>query len=210
VTWLAIWQAIKSALRFVRGRSAASPLSAAASDPGASGATDSTGECGAEHQSAPPLVTASVPTILLALLNRERMIRQVPRCNLDCRLTVAAEKHCEAMAEVSFCSHLVAGEPCLQDRVLASGFAFLRVCELVAEGQETALDAIRDWLSEDANRRVLLDPDCRQVGFGLAVTPAGRHFWTAILSDSLAAGQVPSEADPVLLLPPVVRGEGPP
>ncbi len=154
----------------------------------------------------PPLVPSSVPTILLAMINRERGMRGVPRCDHDVRLTTAAEGHCDGMADAGRCEHVLAGGPCAEDRVLLAGYAFSRLREAIAAGQGTALEVVRDWLNDPTARQVLLDPGVRHAGFGLAVAGDGRHYWTALFAAPPGGGVEAESPSSVNLSPPVVRG----
>ena len=152
-----------------------------------------------------PVTPSSVPMILLAMVNRERGARGVARCDRDPRLVAAAEGHCATMAAASRCGHVVGSGPCAEERVLAAGYAFGRLREAVASGQDTAAQVVRDWMADPDNRAVLLDPQCRHAGFGVAVDADGGHYWTAVLAFPQSDDALDSPSA-VRLAPPVQRG----
>jgi uncharacterized protein YkwD len=154
----------------------------------------------------PQCSPSSVPTILLAMLNYDRVTHGRPRADLDFRLVIASEGHCDEMAGADQCSHTVGQEPGVEDRVIKEGYVFCRLREAVATGQETALEVFRDWMRDADSRESLLDAKCRHVGFGLSVGHDGRHYWTAILASPQIGDAGPDSPSPIRLSPPVVRG----
>lgn len=154
----------------------------------------------------PPTPPSSVPTILLAIINRERQAAGVGRLDLDARLLDAAQRHTDAMAARGELSHRLPGEPPLGGRVATAGYAFSSLGENVAGGQETALEVVRDWMSSAGHRANILGRAYLHVGFGLAISRKGTHYWTAVFAAPLAADGGPEVV--TLGAPLLVHREG--
>ena len=127
--------------------------------------------------------STSIPTILLAMVNRERLQAGVPRVSLDSRLVVAARRRCELRAISSRLGLSCEPPASPVTLILDTGYAFSRLCENLASGQEAAILAVQSWLLSAEHKRNMLDPLCIHAGFGLAISNDGAHHWCAIFAN---------------------------
>jgi uncharacterized protein YkwD len=108
---------------------------------------------------------------LLALVNRSRHSRDLPRLRLNLRLSREALKHSRHMARSGAISHT----PNLADLIRGVGGTVFG--EDVGKGR--AIVGIRDaWLRRPDTRPILLDPRFHHVGLG--VIHIGGFYWVTL------------------------------
>jgi uncharacterized protein YkwD len=119
--------------------------------------------------------TARTVTALACGLDAARVAHGVGRLHASRRLTLAAGRYAGQMATDDFFAHVSPAGATLHDRVLASGWVTDRcawhVGEVLAwsEGPDaTAAWVVRAWLDSPVHRRIVLGPDYRAVGIGVA------------------------------------------
>lgn len=121
--------------------------------------------------------TATLPNIgqseqqLLFLLNQSRQQEGLQPLELDARLTQAARKHSQQMAERGVLAHQFAGEPDLRERLAATNVPFDAIAENVAQST-TAQDAHTEFMHSPGHRANILDPKYNAIGLAVA---AGRN-----------------------------------
>ncbi|MCS7061950.1 MAG: hypothetical protein RMN25_12415, partial [Anaerolineae bacterium] len=99
------------------------------------------------------------------------------------------QRHSQDMADKGFLDHIGSDGSKLDDRVLMAGYSSWigrRVwVELVYAGTGGFSEALEFWLSDEAERRHLLDRRLREIGIGVALntSPAGvtTAYWTLVL-----------------------------
>jgi len=146
----------------------------------ASQADAQTAGAACEGANAAPPVTrprAAVPTTL-CLINGERAGRGLAAVHVDRRLRRAAQRHTTDMVARSYFSHVSLTGATLADRLWRTRYlsrrCAWRVGETLAWGYGAAVtpaSRVRAWMRSRPHRLVLLDPDYRDVGIGIA---AGR------------------------------------
>lgn len=104
---------------------------------------------------------------LVRLANQERRRRGLPEFGVDDRLTAAARRHAQVMAERRELSHKFVGEPKLMDRVAATGLRFDRVAENVAFN-DSASGAHEGLMNSKGHRENLLNHEYNAIGVGVA------------------------------------------
>ncbi|HKD83812.1 MAG TPA: CAP domain-containing protein [Terriglobales bacterium] len=104
---------------------------------------------------------------LVSLVNQERAQQGLQPLKVDERLTRAARKHSELMAQHSALSHDFEGEPPLQIRIANENLYADRVSENIAYNNRT-IEAAHDGLMHSPpHREAILSPDFDAVGVGV-------------------------------------------
>ncbi|MDA0567604.1 CAP domain-containing protein [Streptomonospora sp. S1-112] len=101
------------------------------------------------------------------------------RLREDDRLTDAARKHAADMGRRDRLTHASANGDRGDDRAEAEGYRHWSG-ELIARGQSTAAEAVRDWRNSSSHRRIMLDCGHTEIGAG-AYDASGRIYWTVVL-----------------------------
>ena len=128
----------------------------------------------------------SRPERLLAEINTLRERHGLGKLSTDRRLAAAARDHAADMAVRDFFDHRGPGGPGLAERVARAGYAYARVAENIAAGQEHAGDVVASWMLSEGHRRNLLDAEVVDAGTGFVDAPDDggrvryRRYWVAI------------------------------
>ena len=135
---------------------------------------------------------------VLEAVNRVRESRGLPAVAPDPRLGAAAQTLAGDMARTGRMAHVGSAGDTLEDRLRASGYAYVRVAENIAAGQPGPQDLIDDWMASPGHRANMLDPDATQIGVGYAFRrndPYG-HYWTLVLAEPAlsAADTLPQDS----------------
>ena len=105
------------------------------------------------------------------LVNNARAAHGLRRLSASRTLARAANRHARDMVRRDFFEHTSPGGSTPSDRALRAGYRGLYVGETIAFAvgdDATPAGAVRGWLESGPHRRVLLDPDMRHVGVGIA------------------------------------------
>jgi uncharacterized protein YkwD len=135
----------------------------------------------------------AVSAELLRLINHARS--QARRCGarafgaaaplqLDARLSRAAEHHAQDMLAHDFFDHRGSDASTPATRVAATGYRYRLVGENIAEGPETATEAVQGWLASPGHCENIMDPAFRDTGTAFAVNQRGvpRIYWVQDLA----------------------------
>ncbi|WP_165498483.1 CAP domain-containing protein [Streptomonospora litoralis] len=109
-------------------------------------------------------------------VNRSHTAAGCARLRRDARLDSAARKHSRDMAERGVLSHTGGNGDSPGDRAAAEGYAKWSG-ELIAVGQRSAGETVRDWRHSSGHRRIMLDCGHTELGTGV-VERGGRLYWT--------------------------------
>jgi uncharacterized protein YkwD len=104
---------------------------------------------------------------LVELLNQERRKHGLQPLIVDERLTIAARKHTELMAQHSQLSHQFEGEPPVQIRFSNESLPSDRQSENVALNNRDIASAHDGLMHSPPHRQSILDPDFNVVGVGV-------------------------------------------
>tara|TARA_Y100001937_G_C7113538_1_gene329001 strand:- start:1437 stop:1913 length:477 start_codon:yes stop_codon:yes gene_type:complete len=115
---------------------------------------------------------------LLLTHNRERSRNGRRALVLDKRLTDAAQKHADWMANSNRLSHTGRNGSSPSRRV-GSGFGVIG--ENIAYGQSGYGEVTRSWMNSGGHRSNILG-GYNAVGFGAAKSKSGRIYWCAVFS----------------------------
>jgi len=139
-----------------------------------------------------PPVAAPAPTValmaaagpsaaqqMLALVNSERAKAGCQPVGLDSRLTAAATKHSQEMAQKGYFSHIAPYGSTFVGRTEREGYASPR-SENIAAGNTTAQATMRQWMSSPGHRRNILDCTAKDMGVGIASAGDSEYgtYWT--------------------------------
>lgn len=133
----------------------------------------------------PPAIVDAVPE-LLREINRSRARRGAGPVRLNPRLSQAAAMQADDMTAYGYVGHGRPGGPRLIDRIETAGYAFSRVAENAAAGQESPLAAVEAWESSPAHARTLYAEEFDEVGLAYRKGPipdgalSMPHVWVAV------------------------------
>ena len=116
---------------------------------------------------------------VLALVNTERAEAGCQPVRLDSRLSAAATKHSQAMAQKNFFSHVSLDGTTFVTRIRNEGYPTPR-SENIAAGNTTAQATMRQWMNSSGHKRNILDCTAKDMGLGIASSSGSRFgtYWT--------------------------------
>ena len=122
---------------------------------------------------------------LLALINRDRAAAGLVPVRSDSRLREIARSRSADMVANDYFSHEQPDGRNVFDLIGAAGITWYGAGEILAWNSwptllDSAAAADAGWLDSASHRAILLSRDYNYVGFGLAVGPDGRKFWTGV------------------------------
>lgn len=122
---------------------------------------------------------------LLALVNRDRAAAGLVPVRSDSRLRAIARARSADMAARDYFSHEQPDGRNVFDLIEAARIAWYGAGEILAWNSwptlvDSATAADSGWLGSPSHRAIVLSRDYNYVGFGLAVAPDGRTFWTGL------------------------------
>lgn len=130
------------------------------------------GDCaGATAQPAGAAAPAAMRAALLCVINVERAGQGLPALPVDPRVEAAASGHARDMVRRRYFAHGRAGGPNLWRRLRRAGWRGHAAGEAIAYGCgafATPLATLRMWLDSPPHRAILLDPQFRDLGIGVA------------------------------------------
>ena len=97
----------------------------------------------------------------------------------------AALAHSRSMAELRYFGHVEKNGSTVADRARLAGYRFQRVGENIASGQDTAADAVKDWLESPGHCANIMQPSHTEMGSAFALSSTGRLYWTQVFANPL-------------------------
>jgi uncharacterized protein YkwD len=113
---------------------------------------------------------------LLDAHNKARADAKLPPLTLDAKLTAAARRHAEDMAEHEKMSHDGSDGSKPDERVKGAGYHFVRTGENVAEGQRDVGQVLEAWMDSPGHKANILGP-FTQMGAARAFDESGKPYW---------------------------------
>ena len=113
---------------------------------------------------------------LLEAHNKERVEAKPPPLANDPRLTEAARRHADDMAEHERMTHEGSDGSTPDARVKRAGYHFVRTGENVAEGQESVEAVLDAWMNSPDHKANILGK-FTQMGGARAVDESGEPYW---------------------------------
>lgn len=102
------------------------------------------------------------------------------------QLAAAAQGHSSDMASKRYFSHAGKDGRMVGERAQAAGYAWRRIGENIAVGQDASDDVVAGWLDSPGHCANVMDPQLSEMGAGYAINHAGeraRVYWTQVLGD---------------------------
>ena len=117
---------------------------------------------------------------VVALVNQERQINQLPPLQVDSQLHAAALGHSEDMALNDYFSHTSLDNRDPGDRITQAGYAWNTYGENIAAGYSTPTAVVEGWMNSPGHRANILRSSFCDIGVGLAYSAASRYryYWT--------------------------------
>lgn len=127
---------------------------------------------------------------VVALTNEYRIQNGLPPLNVSLELTEAAETHSQNMALQDFFDHtgLDGSDPA--DRARVAGYSSSFVGENIGAGSTTPEEVVAGWISSEAHRNNLLNPNYTEIGVGyyFLENDTGRenwnYYWTQVFGSN--------------------------
>jgi uncharacterized protein YkwD len=121
---------------------------------------------------------------LLAAHNRERAKQGRRPLELSAKLTHAATMHAGDMAKHQQLAHKGSDGSTVVERVKSQGYAYVRVGENVAEGQDTVEQVMKSWMDSPPHRENIMG-DFAQMGGAYAEDSKSKRYWCVVFADPM-------------------------
>ncbi|WP_030230830.1 sigma-70 family RNA polymerase sigma factor [Streptomyces sp. NRRL S-350] len=115
---------------------------------------------------------------LVDLVNAERAKAGCGPLRIDPRLHTAAQKHTDDMAGRGFFDHVNPDGVRTDARITAAGYRWSQWGENIDRGPTTPAAVLARWMDGGIHQSNLLDCGFKDVGVGVATSPAGTWYWT--------------------------------
>lgn len=120
---------------------------------------------------------ASFRAQVIDLTNQERARVGCDPLVEDGRLTLAAQRYSDEMAQTGNFSHIGADGSTFVGRLRAVGYRFRIAGENLGYGQLTAQEVVHDWMLSPGHRRNLLNCGYRAIGVGVSFPDNDYPYW---------------------------------
>lgn len=123
---------------------------------------------------------------LLTHLNAERKARGLPALVLSAKLDKAAQGHACDNAKRKSISHTSSDGGTLKTRLRKAGYSFRTAAENTGRGFATGKRAVEWWMNSPMHKDNILLRKAREVGVGIAVSPApdNKLHWIIVVGAS--------------------------
>jgi uncharacterized protein YkwD len=118
---------------------------------------------------------------LLAAHNRQREVHGRRPLTLSAKLVDAAALHTRDMAKRQKLEHKGADGSTVVERVKSRGYAYLRVGENVAAGQNAVSEVMKAWMESPGHRENIL-ADFAEMGAASAADSNGKRYWCVVFA----------------------------
>lgn len=133
-----------------------------------------------------PPGASAMQSELLANLNAERKARGLPALVLSAKLDKAAQGHACDNAKRKSISHTSSDGGTLKTRLRRAGYSFRTAAENTGRGFASGERAIEWWMNSPKHRDNILLRKAREVGVGIALSPApdSKLHWIIVVGAS--------------------------
>jgi uncharacterized protein YkwD len=140
----------------------------------------------AAHACKIPDGSASMQNELLAHLNAERKARGLPGLVLSAKLDKAAQGHACDNAKRQSISHTSSDGGTLKTRLRRAGYSFRTAAENTGRGFASGARAVEWWMHSPKHKDNILLRKAREVGVGIALSPApdNKLHWIIVVGAS--------------------------
>lgn len=123
---------------------------------------------------------ASPESEVIALVNEERQIHQLPPLNSDPALAMAAEEHSIDMGQQNYFSHTSLDGTQFSQRITSAGYEWNTCGENIAAGYSTPVAVVNGWMLSSGHRANILNQAFCDIGVGYAYLSGSnyRNYWT--------------------------------
>ncbi|MGP4002553.1 CAP domain-containing protein [Streptomyces sp. 8N706] len=125
---------------------------------------------------APAAATGEAARIL-QLVNKERASAGCSPLTANAKLSAAAEKYSDVMAESGVMSHTGPDGSSMTDRVEREGYSWSAIGENIAQGQPDAEAVMDAWMNSSGHRANILNCNFKELGVGFHEGDGG-PWWT--------------------------------
>jgi uncharacterized protein YkwD len=131
------------------------------------------------------LTIAGAEAHMLSLMNARRTAAGLLAYRLDSRLTALARGRSQDMVDHDYFSHTQPDGRSIFDLITGSGMTWYAAGEIIAWNNYPTLDtsaaaADLGWWGSPGHKAVMMSSGYNYVGIGLALSPDGRKYWTAV------------------------------
>jgi len=102
---------------------------------------------------------------------------------LNAQLTAAAATHARDMSVQNRPWHFGSDGSSPIDRVQRTGYPGQMLGETISETYETELETLAAWMDQPDTRRVILEPEARNMGFAWHQEANGKLWWTLVMGN---------------------------
>ncbi|MCL2329763.1 MAG: CAP domain-containing protein [Phycisphaerae bacterium] len=131
----------------------------------------------AEAKPIAPSNNDALITQVLKLINERRARIGLSELTVNPILTQMAEKYAADMIERNFFAHQNPDGQTPGERAYKEGYVFLSVGENLAAGQESAEQAVDEWMASPSHRDIILDPQWTEAGIGIRLGGSMNVYW---------------------------------
>ncbi|MBI4498555.1 MAG: CAP domain-containing protein [Chloroflexi bacterium] len=121
---------------------------------------------------------AVLEELVLDQINAVRALHGLPSLAAATELTAAARRHSADMAAHAFLDHTGSDGSSFTQRITEAGYGWSRAGEIVAKGYPDAAAVVLGWMNSPDHRAIIMTPDYRDVGAGVARGADGALYWT--------------------------------
>lgn len=127
----------------------------------------------------------------LDAINTLRAAGGLAQMELDAQLNAAAATHSRDMSFQQRPWHFGSDGSSPIERARRAGYGGRMLGELISETFESELETINAWMAEPDTRRVILDPEARDMGFAYHQDDNGKLWWTLVTGAPASTPMVP-------------------
>ncbi len=134
----------------------------------------------ADRAPAKPSGNRGLEIQVVALVNDERAKAGCGAVRSESRLTLAARRHSQDMADNDYFDHASQDGRDFTDRAGAARYQGFAAAENIAAGSDTAAGVMDQWMTSEGHRENILNCDHTQIGVGLGTGGSYRYYWTQV------------------------------
>jgi uncharacterized protein YkwD len=124
------------------------------------------------------------------LHNAERARAGVPPLTIDRRLSEAAHRHAQWMADTGRLSHTGANGSSFFDRITREGYVASTGGENIAQGYRNPREVVAGWMSSSGHRANILNRNFREVGYGVSGA-----YWCVVFASPAGGNRISESAE---------------
>jgi uncharacterized protein YkwD len=135
-------------------------------------------------------------TRLIELHNEVRSKADTGLLEAEPRLTAAARRHAEDMAQNERLDHKGKDGSTMVERVRDEGYRFRFLGENIAYGMRTPEHALKQWLNSPPHKKNILNGDFREIGAAAVRSKGGKVYWCVVFGKPLEVSRTTRRSSP--------------